>query len=258
MPYISIYPPSYHYIKGRACPHCLWVEDDDLMYNKLLHYRINKYNKVDHRFKKKFMEFPKEENFIGVTIFDNHKKFKNSFLCVNGVKNSNGKINHDYHNISSVLSGSEKFIKYVNEKYKINSFKIIINNKNDKQKHNCKEHPHSWILISEETKYVIDFFREIDDETREESIKLIRPPGGWKYDTDIYLNNNECIDLFLQTDETIIGCLFKLINNKLCNHKYLLNVDDIDFYICINYTFGHKLTGIISIPTSQIVKNFEK
>jgi hypothetical protein len=252
---IPIYNKSKCFPNGRACPHCLWIEDNEYLYNYYHKNRIMRMYKKDRYMGQN--EDPKNLQIFfsifssgsspGLTIFDNHLVFKNSLLCVLGVKgNQPSHQRHSYKKIGSLLN---LVIDFVTNDLLIHydNIRIIINSHVDESLHGIeKEHLHAWVTLMNENDARHFFGGNI------KYIQKKKEPGDKKEfpdDINIALNNNQCRELIEQGDDTIfdhINALIKKANPKLKN----FDGDRDNFYIMLKLKRG-EIKGTISVPFKE-------
>jgi hypothetical protein len=252
---IPIYSHSKNFPYGRACPHCLWLENDEYLYKKYLNQRMMHVGRRriqdTKNLEKIFQINPPDKKTIGVTIFDNHLVFKNSLLCVLGLKTDTIE-RHNYKNIASVIKGAYQYIRSeLNRKYKITKIRLLINSHVEKKLHGRdKEHLHVWITLMDERE-AADFFKNTNNGGKEKD-----EPGSTKFDKDILLDitHQECVDLLMQDDSTISPYLNTLVRGK---NTILgsFNIDTYNFYMMLNFDFETgKIKGKISVALPPKVR----
>jgi hypothetical protein len=208
----------WFYPSGRACPHCIWLADDPELYRKF------KWSKITP-----FAVIPPYRDFLGVTVYDSHGFFKNTFNCVNGVKEGNLNSNHNFRNIGSLLMGATMFIEELHIDFGVKKVRLLINSNLDIQKHGAKEHPHALITLADEEKEVDAIFKKISA-TDVNPTKFVIS-GPYPGDTVVNLSSRECTEL-IRSGNNAFRYISKIMSTAL---KRDFNPNRENFFIFLAY-----------------------
>lgn len=212
---------------NKKCSHCNWI--------------LGK--------KSPFCFITETNTFLGMTVFDSHTYFKNSFNCVYGLNGLNSSEYHNYMAIGELLTGVDIFINDINKNFNINKFNVLVNSHFDPIKYGRKEHPHAIVTITDSSK-ISSFFKFISGKANNRFKKKVALKPFYM-DTVIVLNKDEIFRLFLKDSILFISHKLSDILGYKFNFKYN------NFYIFLTYDF---IDGVkdIKVKISTDLKIFNK
>ena len=205
---------AVRYPAGYDCPHCLWVLGKNPRMKPF-------FSSVSDR----------KQDFLGLTVFDSHGLYENSFNCVSGEAYGEVIDAHKYFNFGSALKGTIDFIAAISEKYRYNGRIRISMSSYNNPKVGQKEHPHVWVTINDK-----NFWKQIDSSDKQAPKKL--PLKPYADDTVIELSGEQCYKLIYgdNSEKFIVN----LLSKKLCQQ---FNPNRGDFFIFIDYENGRFMGG---------------
>jgi len=218
------------YPTGNRCHHCVWLEEKPWRWEG---------EKVSIR-KPVWVLRPKK-NFLGVSVFDSHKKLENSFISVYGSKGENSAYYHQFWNLGELLMGSVYFIEELHLEYGIENVQLIISSNFDPKKHGRKEHPHAIITLPDLTS---DQYKKVFGEkpvSGSGAVPVLRNP----YPTDtVYSLTEEQSSTLIRSGRGAYAWILSFLREKL--HTDFLPTDS--FYLFMDFSCskkGEKMCGVI-------------
>jgi hypothetical protein len=225
-----------YYSYNKPCPHCIWIANTPQLSQRFGWKLIDPFDII-----------PPHGDFIGVTVFDSHKIFKNTFNCVNGVKEGLGVgTNHDFRNIGSLLYGATKFIENLNENFGIKNAHLLINSNFDMKKHGGKEHPHALVTIPDDEEKLIGWKKE------EKSRSVSSEP--YLDDTVVELSPVHCAEL-IRSGRDAMKYIAKKFTDKL---GYSFNPISDNFYIFLTFICKNNSQPHCGVIHGKISTNLKK
>lgn len=208
-----------HYPNGKECAHCKIV--------------YNMYNKGGNLWEKPIAIYPRHRDLSGLSIYNSHKHWGNSFLCVNGTTLDNdSEYFHNPMNVQSNLVCATYFIEYLNAKKGLTLARLIFNSKYAKYL-DSKEHPHSILTVI----------------NRESAIKLFGEKSPFNimknYETDMVISVKP-LELLQSNDfyRTLNSVVSKALGIEWDGREN-------DYYLFFDYIYDEKvgkILGKIAIP----------
>lgn len=226
------------------CHHCIWIEE-----------KAWKWDGNERKIKKPVFKIKPSKDFLGVSVFDSHAFFENTFICVLGYKGEQSAFYHQFNRLGSLLRGAVIFIEELHLRFGVEKVKLLINSNLNVKKHGKKEHPHAIITLPNLTEAQ---YKKIFGTNIIKGAKKV-PSEPYPDDTVVRLTKEQSSELIRAGDSPPLGAykmIISILKEKLGKFDILDN-----FYLFMTFECsrkGEQLCGVVNSLISTDKKQGEE